>query len=276
MKPVSETIPIYANFLYDRLASSQRNESPFPHWIIDDLLPLEIAENLEKDFRKVKASEWEGYSYEMQTKFANTDIFSFPPSLKDFVLLLSTGNFLERLGNLTNIKKLISDPYLDGGGLHEIKSNGRLEVHADFSTHRIMNLSRRLNLIYYLNPKWSADYGGDLVFFDKDGETPIKRIPPTFNRAVIFETLTDSFHGHPNPLTCPEHITRKSIALYYYTAERVPNVRGVNTRWRKASQIKPIAQTPRDIVSRLLWNLNLRLRKIADYIERLHDRVDTN
>ena len=34
--------------------------------------------------------------------------------------------------------------------------------------------------------------------------------------------LTDdfSYHGHPDPLTCPENITRKSIALYYYSNGR--------------------------------------------------------
>ena len=35
---------------------------------------------------------------------------------------------------------------------------------------------------------------------------------------VIFTTSNVSFHGHPDPLQTPEDVTRKSIALYYYTA----------------------------------------------------------
>jgi hypothetical protein len=43
---------------------------------------------------------------------------------------------------------------------------------------------------------------------------------------VIFNTDIDSFHGHPEPLTTPADITRKSIALYYYTALPIANDTG--------------------------------------------------
>jgi len=36
----------------------------------------------------------------------------------------------------------------------------------------------------------------------------------------VFSTTDFSFHGHPEPLTCPERWSRKSIALYYYTNGR--------------------------------------------------------
>jgi hypothetical protein len=35
---------------------------------------------------------------------------------------------------------------------------------------------------------------------------------------AIFTTTNSSFHGHPEPLLCPEGVSRKSIALYYYSA----------------------------------------------------------
>jgi hypothetical protein len=37
---------------------------------------------------------------------------------------------------------------------------------------------------------------------------------------VVFTTTDTSFHGHPEPLACPEGRTRKSIALYYYSRDR--------------------------------------------------------
>jgi hypothetical protein len=37
---------------------------------------------------------------------------------------------------------------------------------------------------------------------------------------VIFSTTDFSYHGHPEPLTCPEGWTRKSLALYYYSNGR--------------------------------------------------------
>ena len=41
-----------------------------------------------------------------------------------------------------------------------------------------------------------------------------------FNRLAIFSTTSESFHGHPDALNCPEDMTRKSLALYYYTNGR--------------------------------------------------------
>jgi hypothetical protein len=46
------------------------------------------------------------------------------------------------------------------------------------------------------------------------------KIMPYFNRCVIFSTTSTSFHGHPEPLNCPEGETRKSMALYYYSKDR--------------------------------------------------------
>ncbi len=37
---------------------------------------------------------------------------------------------------------------------------------------------------------------------------------------VIFSTTDFSNHGHPEPLKCPNEISRKSIALYYFSSGR--------------------------------------------------------
>ena len=56
----------------------------------------------------------------------------------------------------------------------------------------------------------------------------VKSVAPISNRCVIFNTDADSYHGHPDPLTTPDGVLRRSVALYYYTASRaiydeVPN-----------------------------------------------------
>ena len=47
-----------------------------------------------------------------------------------------------------------------------------------------------------------------------------KKILPVFNRMVVFTSTDFSFHGHPDPLTCPEDRSRRSLALYYYSNGR--------------------------------------------------------
>ena len=54
----------------------------------------------------------------------------------------------------------------------------------------------------------------------RDGE---KKILPVYNRCVIFSTTDFAYHGHPEPLSCPDGMTRKSLALYYYTVSRPEN-----------------------------------------------------
>ena len=43
----------------------------------------------------------------------------------------------------------------------------------------------------------------------------MKEIEPKFNRAVIFDTTQDSWHGMSRKLSVPNGVTRKSLAVYY-------------------------------------------------------------
>jgi Rps23 Pro-64 3,4-dihydroxylase Tpa1-like proline 4-hydroxylase len=131
---------------------------------------------------------------------------------------LNSQAFLGFLEELTGYKGLISDPYFDGGGLHETKRGGHLGVHADFNIHRRLNIERKLNLLVYLNEDWEDDYGGQLELWDQEMKSCAVRVKPVFGRAVIFNTALDSFHGHPDPLNCPPERSRRSIATYYYSA----------------------------------------------------------
>jgi Rps23 Pro-64 3,4-dihydroxylase Tpa1-like proline 4-hydroxylase len=121
---------------------------------------------------------------------------------------------------LTGIQDLISDPFYRGGGLHNILPGGKLGVHADFNKHQKYDLDRRLNLLLYLNKDWKEEYGGHIELWDKNMQKCVKRVLPIFNRVVIFTTTDHSFHGHPDPLNCPNPMSRKSLALYYYTHGR--------------------------------------------------------
>jgi hypothetical protein len=71
-----------------------------------------------------------------------------------------------------------------------------------------------------LNKDWEEEYGGHLELWDPEMKACAKRILPVFNRLVIFSTNDFSYHGHPEPLTCPEGMTRQSLALYYYSNGR--------------------------------------------------------
>ncbi len=99
--------------------------------------------------------------------------------------------------------------------------SGRIvKVHVDFNKHGPYQLDRRLNLLLYLNKDWKEEYGGHLQLWDKEMKNCEQKILPIFNRVALFSTTETSWHGHPDPLTCPEGWSRKSLALYYYTNGR--------------------------------------------------------
>jgi hypothetical protein len=131
---------------------------------------------------------------------------------------LNSQAFLGFLEEMTGIDGLISDPYFDGGGLHETKRGGHLGVHADFNVHERLKIERKLNLLVYLNEDWEDEYGGQLELWDQQMKNCVVKVKPVFGRAVIFNTALDSFHGHPDPLSCPPDRSRRSIATYYYSA----------------------------------------------------------
>ncbi len=89
-----------------------------------------------------------------------------------------------------------------------------------FNRHEKLQLDRRLNLLIYLNKDWKEDYGGYFEMWNTEMTRCEKKVLPIFNRCVIFSTTDFSYHGHPEPLTCPEGWTRKSLALYYYSNGR--------------------------------------------------------
>ena len=58
------------------------------------------------------------------------------------------------------------------------------------------------------------------------------KVTPAGNRMLVFTTTFDSFHGHPDPLTCPEDVARRSMALYYFTEEEQAVRRSTNYQAR--------------------------------------------
>ena len=74
--------------------------------------------------------------------------------------------------------------------------------------------------LIYLNKDWKESYGGHLELWSKNMSSCEKKILSSFNTMAIFSTTDFSNHGHPDPLDCPMEMSRKSIALYYFSSGR--------------------------------------------------------
>lgn len=203
-------------------AEKYQANPPFPNIYLDNFFDPTFLEQILLEFPDVeKLTDKLAYTNPNEKKLAAKGENKFGLNTRKLVHFLNSEPFLNFLQILTGIKEtLIPDPYFVGGGFHEIKPGGFLKLHVDFHRHQKMELDRRLNLLVYLNKNWEESFGGHFELWERDMSKSVTKILPIFNRIALFTTSGDSWHGHPDPLNCPEGMSRKSLALYYYTNGR--------------------------------------------------------
>ncbi len=206
-----------------------RQGQPFPHLIIDDFLPLDFANSLAHQFPKKDDDRLFEYNNPLEVKKALNDWNAYPPETYQFLQALNSKKVVDAFSSLLGLS-LHADHGLHGGGWHMHASGGKLNPHLDYSIHPKLGLQRKLNLIIYLSKDWIPEWGGDLGFWSNNEETGqpkelIKETQVKFNRAILFDTTCNSWHGITKPVSCPEGHSRNSIAIYYLVnpAEGAPS-----------------------------------------------------
>ncbi len=227
-------------------------EKPFPFLVLDGILDPNAAREIVSDFdtrafAAVLPRRQQKHDY---LKRGTSELNAMSMAQQAFFEWANSPKFIAYLEKVTGITGISADPYLLGGGLHEILRGGRLNIHTDFNFHPRLKKMRRLNLIVYLNEAWQEEWGGQLELWNADLRTPVTRIPPLFNRAALFETSEVSFHGHPKPLACPDDRRRRSLAVYYYTdwpeghiTRNLTNYKLIPSQWAElTAEIAPLIE----------------------------------
>jgi hypothetical protein len=215
---------------------------PFPHTVIDDLLPEATFRAAAQEFPDVDEEIWTNWVHVNSRKFGNAEPDTWPPTLRAVARGLTSPRFVAWLEAVTGHEHLIADWSMDGGGLHQSGAGGFLNVHADFTSHHVhKNWRRRVNVLLYLNEHWDPSWGGALELWSPDMQRCAERIEPLGNRMLVFTTSESSFHGHPDPMSCPPDVYRRSLALYYYVAEKRPLHRSTDYRARPGDGLHAVA-----------------------------------
>ena len=213
---------------------------PFPHAVIDGLLPAEVARQIVREFPGSEAPIWQSDDQGPQAGKLGTrharNIAGVSSFIDHVLLVFNSSAFVRFLEALTGIRGLIADCHLTGGGLHQDVRGARLSIHADFNWNDELKLNRRVNALFYLNEDWDPGWGGQLELWSADMTRCEQRIEPAFNRLVVMETSSTSHHGHPDPLRCPSDRSRRSLAFCYYTSGLAGDRRGSpphDTLWKR-------------------------------------------
>lgn len=198
-----------------------QSAAPFPSIYFNDFFNPDVLDTILEEFPDLEKHGDLKYNTPNEIKLASKGERRFGPVTKAFAHFLNSEPFLDFLQEITGIEeRLLPDPYFEGGGFHQTKPGGFLKIHADFNKHRETGLDRRLNVLVYLNKDWKDEYGGHFELWNRDMTECVSKVPPTFNTLAMFTTSDFSYHGLPNPLTCPPDRSRKSLALYFYTNGR--------------------------------------------------------
>ncbi len=196
------------------------SKKPFRYLVYDNFFFADKADLILQQYPDVTKGSWDGTTYIHQKNKYQLKQFDSGSVLHDVFAELNSKRFIDFLGSLTGIDALEGDARLFGGGLHQSLKGAFLDVHVDFNYHPQTKHHRRLNVLVYMNKGWKDEYEGHLQLWDMDKKVMMDSVAPLFNRMVMFETSEISFHGHPVPLNTPNDISRKSLAVYYYTPTR--------------------------------------------------------
>jgi Rps23 Pro-64 3,4-dihydroxylase Tpa1-like proline 4-hydroxylase len=219
-------VELFGSRSYNKMALDLRQKfqvaKPFPHIVIDDFLPSDVADAIARAYPDPSDSsvKWKTHNNANTSRKFLEDVNFMSPIMQMFAQGLIGRQFLLFLETISGIDCLIGDPYFLGGGAMVSGKGDFLKIHADFNWHHKLQAHRRLNALFYLTPNWQAEWGGNLELWPKDMSAAGSAVPPLFNRVVIFAVTDDANHGQPKPLMTPPGVYRRVFSAFYYTTRQ--------------------------------------------------------
>ena len=200
------------------------NAWPYKHLVIDNFLEEELAEQILKDFPPPISMDIHGSNSKRLLGWQINPLSSNynPKSSLNFLFdYLRLNELREVFRDITGIKtRLLSDPGYYVSGLLLAPRGGVHKIHADRTYHPISSIFPRLVFLLYFNKNWLPQYGGGLQLWNKSINKS-KTVAPLFNRAVLFEITSTSYHSIED-VTCPENVFRRALNYYYLSDEAPP------------------------------------------------------
>jgi len=181
------------------------------HVVVDDLLPVDIAERIAAAFPAT--SQMRLMDSFRECKYTSKDFDRFDPVMADITFALQDPRVIELVGRITGIQEQIPDASLYAGGLSAMVKGHHLGPHIDNSHEVSRRYYRTLNLLYYVTPDWALEKGGNLELWDRGVRNNVT-IVSRFNRLAIMETTPTSWHSVSRVVA---EGTRCCVSNYYFS-----------------------------------------------------------
>lgn len=207
------------NTTYDpeTISAEYAKGEPTPFYMIDNFLPPWLYNTIINSFDDIPEERYKIFAnqYSERRECRN---FAEAPLLQTLANSFNSKLFVDWLEVCTGTESLVPDPHFLGGGFCRSSRNTSLGLHTDFNWNNGLKLNRQKNAILYLNKDWKEEWNGHLEFWNNERTECVKKIAPKPNRLIFWDYGYDLVHGHPEPIECPQAITRDSLILFYYTS----------------------------------------------------------
>lgn len=178
--------------IYFAIFTNSSQEVGVRYALLDDLLPQPISQDIHNSFPTADAMRLMDSFREK--KYTSKSFDKFDPLMEYITFAFQDPRVIEVVEEITGIRNQIPDVRLYAGGLSAMGPGHFLGPHIDNSHDGSRKYYRTLNLLYYVTPDWSQDYGGNLELWDR-GVKRNTTIASKFNRLVIMETNPWSWHS---------------------------------------------------------------------------------
>ena len=189
---------------------------PYPNIALDNFLPEETISAMKQECNDLAWTR--EFTRNGSHMIERQDVEDLPVA-NGVKNAMSSRKFLVWLGEVTGHHDLIPDPHMIGAGYMRCKRGDSLKLHSDFNFNNNLKLYRMMSINIYLNKDWQPEWNGDLQLWDFEREKCKTRYYPEAGKAVIFRHHKFGFHGHPEPMQCPEGIYRDGFRMFYYVSE---------------------------------------------------------
>lgn len=185
-------------------------------FVVDDLLPLELAEAISAAFPPVEKMQLKHHLGEL--KYIGVQMDQYDPLLEECIFAFQAPEVVEAVSAVTGIEGLLPDEHLYAGGISAMVQGHFLNPHLDNSHDAKRERYRALNLLYYVSPGWRLDYGGNLELWDDGPKGAPRPIESRFNRLAVMQTDKTSWHS----VSPVKHDgTRRCVSNYFFTLQPV-------------------------------------------------------
>ena len=186
------------------------------HFVLDNLLPTQIAEKVYSKFPKPNYMHLLSSPGKIKLKYSH--LKNTHSLLQDINAAIQDPRVVAAIEEITTIKNQIPDTSQYAGGISTLLKGYYINPHLD-NSHNVekTNQYRTVNLLYYVSPNWREENGGNYELWDTNVENRIL-VPSFFNRLVVMETNRTSWHA-VNPVCCE---APRCCVFNYFFSEQSP------------------------------------------------------